>query len=813
MKRLIRFLFALALTTFLCSPTLAERAPEVVGRLVEIPNPGAENQEKVSGWTTPGGISHFSRDTSVSRSGQASFHVINERHPSQSEDSKNFSAVYDVSVEAFPGVTYTASGYVKIAEGEAGYFVLGSASGNNVPGAVTRKFIVGPSDWTKLTLQFGSTAADTSVRLLFGVRGKGEAWFDDIEIRDNAQEVIGSAFPPLRAELARVRAEAESLGEDFPAEDLVAISKALAKAERFEKETSEIGADLVIASERWRAIFDARKEFDEAIVRYSRRISMQKVLAAARRLTGKDKPVMIVGFAPSTVHVFIEDRPFSMDVVDRGKILAVRGEREAIQLVILSVEKDLTDVTVSVTDLRSDKGVIPASAVSINPVGFVKIESPLMAFYPQEPVYIGWWPDPVLPNFPFDVKKGQTQPVWISVRVPRDLKAGKYAGRIRLKAANAPELKVGLEVEVADVDLPEKWHFGNQLWWQDNYGPQMYGDRWTPQLRDKFVDLHLERRLNVAAIRQPHAYMGQVPTWPDVDDLITYGNRGEGLIWIYDFWYGKKMTDSKGNPLTELPAEITSRIARLKEAGLYDRVFIHGWDEVGADMHPHIRIAAELLARDYPGVPLLITGVDKSCGTETILGGLPNIIFCPFMTSWDPEAVRKAKENGNTIWWYDVYWTIEQHLIRSRLIPWQSYKVGAEGFLIWCMNRWKGNDKLVSGKEIRTVWKPYLDGAYRSNTAMYIYPGEDGPISSLRLENFCDGMEDYDLLITARDLLTELESRGDVDAAVTSKLHQALSLEDEFVKDALNYSTDSQLLMGRRRTLIEALASARRYLP
>ena len=791
---------------------LAERAPEVVGRLVELPNPGAELADPdkpelpaaVGTWTSPGGTSSYSRDTSVSRTGAASFHIVNQGHPTNPD---SYSGVFDISVEAFPGLTYTASVYVRAAEGvnESGFLVLGSASGNMIPGPATRQFVKGATDWKKLTLRFSPTIGDTHFRLLPALKGKGEAWFDDIELRDNAQEIVATAFPPLRAELARLRTEAASLGADFPSTDLAAIGKALTKAERIEKETSQIAPDSEVSAERWRVFFEARKEFDDTIVSYGRRVSIQKALAGARRLTGESDPPYIVGFAPATVHVFIEDRPFSIEVSECGKILAVRGEREALQLVILPLAQDLSEVRVSVSDLKSATGTIPAAAVSVNPVGYVHIKSPLMAFYPQEPVYVGWWPDPVLPNFAFDVAREKTQPVWISVRVPRDTQAGSYVGQISIKPGNAPESRLGLEVEVADVDLPETWRYKNLLCWDDGHGPIMYGDRWTEKLRTKFIDFQIDRRINVGGL------WGATQKRVTVEDMIDYARRGQNVIFTYQFWWGKKMTDAAGKPLTTLPGKIRDWLGKLKEAGFYDRAIVYGWDECGPEMYPHMRIAAELLARDYPGIPLLMAGVDESCGTKSILGGLPNIAFCPFMTQWDPDAVLQAKASGNEIWWYDVYWTVEQHLIRSRLIPWQSYKVGAEGFLIWSMNRWKGNDNLVSSKQIRTVWKPYLDGSYRSNTAMYVYPGEDGPISSLRLENFTDGCEDYDLLATAHDLLTEFAERKDIDPAVVERLRAAITLEDEFVKDAFKYSTDPGVLRAHRRALIDALAAASRH--
>ena len=36
---------------------------------------------------------------------------------------------------------------------------------------------------------------------------------------------------------------------------------------------------------------------------------------------------------------------------------------------------------------------------------------------------------------------------------------------------------------------------------------------------------------------------------------------------------------------------------------------------------------------------------------------------------------------------------------------------------------------------------------------MLLYPGENGPISSMRLENWRDGIEDYDILASAAETL------------------------------------------------------------
>ena len=101
-----------------------------------------------------------------------------------------------------------------------------------------------------------------------------------------------------------------------------------------------------------------------------------------------------------------------------------------------------------------------------------------------------------------------------------------------------------------------------------------------------------------------------------------------------------------------------------------------------------------------------------------------------------------------------------------------------------------------------------MDGGYEKSTAMYVYPGRDDPISSLRLENLRDGIEDYELLCSARDRLADLERRKISETRLVEQMRQAITLEDRFAKDHPSYSTVPHVLARHRRELIEALEQA-----
>jgi len=73
------------------------------------------------------------------------------------------------------------------------------------------------------------------------------------------------------------------------------------------------------------------------------------------------------------------------------------------------------------------------------------------------------------------------------------------------------------------------------------------------------------------------------------------------------------------------------------------------------------------------------------------------------------------------------------------------------------------------------------------------------------LENFRDGVEEYDLLCEARQRLSQLKAtRGD--AAKVAALEKALTIEDSFIKSGLEADHRPETLLAHRLRLIEAMA-------
>jgi len=133
------------------------------------------------------------------------------------------------------------------------------------------------------------------------------------------------------------------------------------------------------------------------------------------------------------------------------RIQAAKNEVEAAQVVICPAE-DMRGFTASCGDLAGPGGAkIPAANIELLRVRYVPVTQPT-----DKVGVAAQWPDP-LPPFqgPIDLEAKKHQPVWVRVKVPRDVPAGVYKGQVHLSAegyaAEAP-----LEVTVFDFEFPDR---------------------------------------------------------------------------------------------------------------------------------------------------------------------------------------------------------------------------------------------------------------------------------------------------------------------------------------------------------------------
>ena len=130
---------------------------------------------------------------------------------------------------------------------------------------------------------------------------------------------------------------------------------------------------------------------------------------------------------------------------------AAQGESEAAQLVIRP-EVDVTNVKVVASDLIGPDGAeIAAKNIDLLRVYYHNIE-----IKTDSTGILGLWPDALPPLKPgLSIKAGVNQPIWVRVNVPKDAKAGKYNGIIKVEA-DGWTVSVPMQVEVFGFQLPDK---------------------------------------------------------------------------------------------------------------------------------------------------------------------------------------------------------------------------------------------------------------------------------------------------------------------------------------------------------------------
>jgi len=161
---------------------------------------------------------------------------------------------------------------------------------------------------------------------------------------------------------------------------------------------------------------------------------------------------------------------------------------------------------------------------------------------------------------------------------------------------------------------------------------------------------------------------------------------------------------------------------------------------------------------------------------------------------------------------------IEWPAIDHRVLVWQNWKYQVTGFLYWGLNVWR--DNLAGDKRWPEVkWNPatWRNGAGKAHNGdgQLIYPGpERQPLSSIRLENLRDGIEDYEYFWLLREAVARLKKAGaQRHQAFIAEAEKALALDEAVVKDLTQFTHDPQTLRQARRGLAELIERVQATVP
>jgi|WetSurMetagenome_2_1015567.scaffolds.fasta_scaffold97056_1 hypothetical protein len=452
--------------------------------------------------------------------------------------------------------------------------------------------------------------------------------------------------------------------------------------------------------------------------------------------------------------------------------IAWKGEKVHTQILVWT-KKDIPALSFQVTDLVNEKGQrIRGKNIEMGFVRYVMTDEFGRGCDERKPADY----DASLVADPIDIIKtlpvqaNTAQPLWISIRVPGDVPAGKYSGAILINTGHDHELKISLNVLNHLLPSPEQWKFDLDLWQSavsiaKVHDVKLWSDEHFELMKPYFTLLATAGQKTITAniINQPwgptHVYYPQL-------SLINWIKRKDGT-WSYDYslfdryislvmscginqrinCYSMVTWDLSFIYFDEASGKETSILLKLgtPEYAAY-------WATMLKDFTRHLKekgwFSLTAIAMDERPVESMLAVIEVlkqiDPAWKIALAGRyhPEIEkdiydYCVIIGKEFPDEVFKLrKAQGKPTTFYTACG--EQHPNAFTYSPpaemvwlsWYAASAGFTGYLRWAYNDWQE--------------KPLLDSRFRTWPAGDCYQIYPGPRSSLRFEKLIEGIQDFE---------------------------------------------------------------------
>ena len=489
-------------------------------------------------------------------------------------------------------------------------------------------------------------------------------------------------------------------------------------------------------------------------------------------------------------------------------LTAWKGERVSAQLVVWTPEA-LNNLSFIVSDLTSGKETIAKDDILTGFVRYVMTDELNKdgkggCGHRKSSDY-----DSTLVADPIDhlastltVPVNATQCGWISVRVPQQVKAGKYTGIVTVKDGDKvlSELKVAINVKNHTLPASTEWAFHLDLW-QNPYAEARYYnvepfskehfDRMRPDMQN-YVDAG-GKVITASIMHKP--WNGQ--TYDPFESMVTWLKKADGT-WYFDYtgfdkWVEYMMTlgvkkqiscysmvpwklsfqyfDQASNSFKYLKAKpgepaydefwgnmLTSFAKHLKEKGWFDITHISMDERPMKDMLATLKVIRKA-DKDFR-VSLAGTYHDE------LVKELHD--YCIAIGEKFPaEVIKSRRKAGHVTTYYTCCTEPRPNTFtfsapaEAEWLGWFAAKENLDGYLRWALNSWVKN--------------PLQDSRFRTWAAGDTYMIYPEGRSSIRFERLIEGIQSYEKI---RILKEEFEKKGNKSAI--NKIDKILKTFDEF---------------------------------
>ncbi|NOZ24061.1 MAG: DUF4091 domain-containing protein [Planctomycetes bacterium] len=543
--------------------------------------------------------------------------------------------------------------------------------------------------------------------------------------------------------------------------------------------------------------------------------------------------ILILLFVCDPMAKIFSDTPPPKNPPGAIVIRCARNEYECAQFAIRST-KPLPGATVTVGALKHESGyAIPPEKMTWSFIGTIPLKKNTPCekketIVRQAPCNM---PDPLLADRKKDLPKNVTQPVWLTVFVPKDAPPGLYKGSVTVTSGQAKS-SLPIELTVWPFTLPDERHLYVTNWvnfqriaeahkvkqWSDDFWP-VYG---------KYLDNMREHRQNIAwvprslikvyreengkltfdyALFDKYVELLHQHKVADRIEITFIGSFKDGWggreiklsdIWATDRKSGKgvKLDFAHGMALL-----LTDLQTHLEKRGWLQKAMIHIADESSQNNVLSWREKSRLVHKAAPKLKR-IDAIEASNFGDDLEVWVPKLSH---LRNWYPQY-KQAQAKGKELWYYICchptggYYPnrfLDYPLSMVRLLHWINYAYDVQGYLHWGWCAWpKGNpfgaplEKLPPGD---------------SNV---VYPGPAGPLSSLRWDTQRDSLEDFEYLWLLTERMKNVKAKLGNVAVEFDPAEQSKAFCRRLIHDFADVESDPKMIRETRMELAQEIIAA-----
>jgi hypothetical protein len=394
--------------------------------------------------------------------------------------------------------------------------------------------------------------------------------------------------------------------------------------------------------------------------------------------------------------------------------------------------------------------------------------------------------------YPINLYPGQSCVLWIDIFIPAETPAGNYTGSLNVIAGEGIKAEIPLQLTVWNFTLPDlpshRTHFG-----EFSLISRVWGiDQDTEQYRNTEMRYCEELARHRISPPIPHSLLPKVKDDGSLEIDAEVHNQLQDFIartHLADFEVPRtRFMTNTSNSDRPTPANQTDPAAIEKSKKYYSEIYQYirenGWDKRAylymldepnsvKDYNQVINLG-KVVNEAAPELQILV--VEQTYKHDPSWPDLDPIIdiWCPLFGFVDRNTINEKLNNGDEVWSYTAlvqpappyhpqyeqlkdknppYWHIDRPLIVYRVPAWLNKQYNINGLLYWTTAGWYNEISPwvfpvlgpwdEEGADSTEYYTRYFNGG-----GILFYPGLDagfdGPITTIRLKNIREGLEDYE---------------------------------------------------------------------